>query len=96
MEEHIENKNSIIMSYLDLYELITFSFIVLMKIITYYKTSASIYSPILIFIILFISRLIKFKSKCLDDKLDSYLDLHDSVIDPVSPEEFINHYLTHD
>lgn len=70
MEEHIENKNSIIMSYLDLYELITFLFIIIIKILTYYKISASIYSPILIFIILFISRIIKFKSKCLDDKLD--------------------------
>ena len=70
MEEHIENKNSIIMSYLDLYELITFFLILIIKIITYYKTYTSIFSPILIFIILFITRLLKFKSKCLDDKLD--------------------------
>lgn len=70
MEEHIENNYSIIMSYLDFYELITFILIVIIKILTYYKTSVTIFSPILIFIILFVTRLIKFKKKCLEDKLD--------------------------
>ena len=69
MEEHIENKNSIIMSYVDLYELITFILIIFIKILTYYKTSASILSPLLIFIILFITRIIKFKKSCLGEDL---------------------------
>ena len=63
-------KNSIIMSYIDFYELITFFLIICVIILKKYFIIVSILSPLIIFIILFVIRIIKFKNKCLEDKLD--------------------------
>lgn len=59
--------NEITVSYINILELITLFFIIFIIIISHYSITSTIFSPILIFIILFVTRYLKYKRHCVGE-----------------------------
>ena len=59
--------NEITVSYINILELTTLFFIVFIIIISHYSITSTIFSPILIFVILFVTRYLKYKRHCVGE-----------------------------